>query len=68
MRADDRMAIVQFSREVELLRDLTSDRTELEEGLSLLERGTGTSFYDAIHLTVSDVLAKSGSQGDHCPD
>ena len=58
MRADDRMAIVQFSREVELLRDLTSDRTELEEGLSLLERGTGTSFYDAIHLTVSDVLGK----------
>jgi len=56
LRTDDRLAIVQFNSQVELLRDLTADRGKLEQGLRLLDRGTGTSFYDAIKLTIEDVL------------
>lgn len=56
LRVDDRLAIVQFNRQVEMLRDLTADREKLEQGLRLLDRGTGTSFYDAIKLTVEDIL------------
>ena len=56
IRPNDRLAIVQFNREVELVSDLTADRTRLEEGLRQLERGTGTSFYDAIQLTLDELL------------
>jgi len=58
IRPSDRLAIVQFNREVELVSDLTADRTRLEEGLRQLERGTGTSFYDAVQLTIREVLGK----------
>src|SRR5262245_44980542 len=33
MRPQDRIAIIQFNREVELLADLTSDRTKIEQSL-----------------------------------
>ena len=58
LRPDDRLAIVQFNREVELVRDLTADRARLEQGLALLQSGTGTSFYDALQLTIEDVLGR----------
>src|SRR5215468_7559243 len=45
LRPGDRVAVIQFSKEVELLKDLTSDRAEVEGALRLLKPGTGTSFY-----------------------
>src|SRR5215475_6023846 len=56
LRPRDRVAVVQFSREVELLKDLTSDRAEIEEALGLLKPGTGTSFYDSLKLAVEEVF------------
>lgn len=56
LRPQDRLALVQFQREVELLRDLTSDRNRLEAGLQLLRSGSGTSFYDALQLATAEVL------------
>jgi VWFA-related protein len=58
LQSNDRLAIVQFNREVELVRELTAERERLENGLNLLESGTGTSFYDALQLTIEDVLGK----------
>lgn len=58
LRPADRLAIVQFNREVELVRNLTDDRARLEKGLSQLLPGSGTSFYDALQLTVDEVLGK----------
>src|SRR4029453_4062158 len=46
----DRVAVIQFSKEVELLKDLTSERAEIEEALRLLKPGSGTSFYDSWKL------------------
>jgi VWFA-related protein len=56
LRPRDRLAIIQFSKEVELLTDLTSDRAEIEDALRLLKPGTGTSFYDSLKLAVDEVF------------
>ncbi len=57
LRPQDRLALVQFNREVELVRGLTADRGRLESGLSQLTAGTGTAFYDALHLSLDEVLS-----------
>ena len=56
LRPQDRVAVVQFNREVELLKDLTADREKIEEALDQLKPGTGTSFYDALLLTIDEVF------------
>lgn len=56
LRPGDRVAVVQFSKEVELLKDLTSDRAKIEDALRLLKPGTGTSFYDSLKLTIDEVF------------
>jgi Ca-activated chloride channel homolog len=56
LRPRDRVAVIQFSREVELLEDLTSDRAEIEEALRRLKPGTGTSFYDSLKLAIDEVF------------
>lgn len=58
LRPQDRVAVIQFSKQVELLKDLTTDRRRIETALSSLEPGTGTSFYDALQLTLDEVLNK----------
>jgi VWFA-related protein len=58
LRPQDRVAIIQFNGEVELLKDLTSDRARLEEALQLLDPGSGTSFYDSLKLTIDEVFKK----------
>jgi VWFA-related protein len=56
LRPRDRVAVIQFNREVELLEDLTSDRVEIEEALGRLKPGTGTSFYDSLKLAIDEVF------------
>jgi VWFA-related protein len=56
LRPRDRVAVIQFSKEVELLEDLTSERAEIEEALRLLKPGTGTSFYDSLNLAIDEVF------------
>ncbi len=56
LRPRDRVAVIQFSREVELLEDLSSDRAEIEEALGRLKPGTGTSFYDSLKLAIDEVF------------
>lgn len=58
LRPQDRLALIQFNKEVELLQDLTADRDKLEKALGLLKPGTGTSFYDALQLTIEEVFRK----------
>jgi VWFA-related protein len=41
-----------------MLARLGTDRTKFEKGLARLQPGSGTSFYDALHLTIRDVLGK----------
>ncbi len=56
LRPGDRVAVIQFSKEVELLKDLTSERAEIEEALRLLKPGSGTSFYDSLKLAIDEVF------------
>src|SRR5262245_55997457 len=55
-RPRDRVAVIQFSKEVEWLKDLTSERAEIEDALRLLKPGTGTSFYDSLKLAIDEVF------------
>lgn len=59
LRPRDRIAIIQFNRQVELLEDLTEDRAKLEAALDLLKPGTGTSFYDALQLSLDEVFKQA---------
>ncbi|MGE0884373.1 MAG: VWA domain-containing protein [Blastocatellales bacterium] len=58
LRPQDRVAVIQFNKEVELLKDLTTDRRQIEDSLERLKPGTGTSFYDALQLTLEEVFNK----------
>ena len=59
LRPQDRVAVIQFSGEVELLQDLTSDRARIEKALALLKPGSGTSFYDSMKLTIDEVFKQA---------
>lgn len=58
MRPQDRIAVIQFNRDVELLQDLTADRSKVEKALDRLQDGSATSFYDALKLTIDEVFSK----------
>jgi len=58
LRPKDRIAVIEFNEKVELLEDLTSDRAKIEKAIGLLQPGSGTSFYDALQLTIDEVLKK----------
>jgi VWFA-related protein len=59
LRPQDRVAVIQFSKQVELLQELTADHARIESALALLAPGSGTSFYDALQLTVEEELKKA---------
>lgn len=56
VRPQDRIAVIEFNEKVELLEDLTADRSKIERAIGLLKPGEGTSFYDALQLTIEEVL------------
>ncbi len=62
LRPQDRVAVIQFNKQVELLEDLTSDRAKIEEALELLKPGTGTSFYDALLLVIDEVFKETAGR------
>src|SRR5439155_24694799 len=59
----DRIALVEFCRDVELLSDFTNDRARLETALDRLgiydRQQTGSSVYDSLSLAVSRELVGS---------
>jgi Ca-activated chloride channel homolog len=58
MRPQDRIAVIQFNKQVELIQDLTSNRSKIELALGMLKAGGGTSLYDALQLTMDEILDK----------
>ena len=58
LRPQDRVAVIQFNKEIELLKDLTADRRAVEHSLDLLNAGSGTAFYDSMQLALEEVLSK----------
>ncbi len=58
LRPQDRIAVIQFNKQVELIQDLTPNRSKIELALNMLKAGGGTSLYDALQLTIDEVLNK----------
>ena len=58
MRAQDRIAVLEFNQRVTVLEELTSDRDKIEHAIDFLQPGTGTAFYDALQITLEEVLKK----------
>jgi VWFA-related protein len=56
LRPKDKVAVVSFHKQIELLEDLTTDRTQIEAALDRLPTGSGGAFYDALQLSVDDAL------------
>lgn len=56
MRADDRAMVVKFASRVQVLSELTSDRSALQTALAAAGPGGGTRLYDALALVAVDRL------------
>lgn len=61
MKDTDEAFVAQFKAEAELLRDFTSDKRDLEDGLNELFTGGGTSLLDAI-IATADHAHQKGRQ------
>lgn len=57
LRPRDRVAIVTFEDEVNVLTPLTSDRAQLREALAGLSAGKFTQVYEAVHEVTTNVFA-----------
>lgn len=58
IRPQDQVAIVEFNDTISLHQDFTTDKNSIYAALDRLKPGRGTSFYDALQLTVEEVLKK----------
>jgi hypothetical protein len=56
LRAEDRVMIVAFDRNVRFLTDFTNDRYVLERAIENTRTGNGTSVYEAVYDTVANRL------------
>jgi Ca-activated chloride channel family protein len=61
LKESDEAFVAQFKAEAELLRDFTSDKRELEDGLNELFTGGGTALLDAI-IATADHAQEKGKQ------
>jgi VWFA-related protein len=62
LRRQDRVAVVEFSREVTLLQDFTHDRKKARDALKRLRAGTATAFYDALSVIADELLGTVGTR------
>jgi Ca-activated chloride channel family protein len=58
LRPNDRIAVIQFNRNVELMQELTANRSQVDLALNRFKAGGGTSFYDALNMALEDVFKK----------
>ncbi len=62
MRPQDRIALVEFNQKYSVLEELTADHEKIESAMNWLQPGTGTAFYDALQLTIDEVLKKASGR------
>jgi VWFA-related protein len=55
---EDRLAVISFSDQIELLQDWTNNQKQLRKSLGRLKRGYRTALYDALVTTASEKLKK----------
>jgi Ca-activated chloride channel family protein len=60
LRPGDRLSLFQISEDVLQLTRFTSDMHSIEHGIDDLQKGAGTSLYDAIYLGADSLLDRQG--------
>lgn len=60
LRPGDRLSLFQISEDVLQLTRFTSDMRSIERGIDDLQKGAGTSLYDAIYLGADSLLDRQG--------
>jgi Ca-activated chloride channel family protein len=60
LRAQDRMALMEFSDEVREVVGFTNQANRLDKGLGSLRGGNSTAFYDAVLLSSQNLAPKQG--------
>jgi VWFA-related protein len=58
LRADDRVIVITFDKEVRVLAEATSSRDALHEVILRLKTGGGTSLYGALDLAINRCLSR----------
>ncbi|MFN2413094.1 MAG: VWA domain-containing protein [Pyrinomonadaceae bacterium] len=58
LRPDDRVMVISFDEEVQMLCEATNDRQRIYRAIKSTRISTGTSLYDAVDLTMNDRLRK----------
>lgn len=56
LRADDRVMVVSFNDSINVLCDLTTDRSRLEHAIRRAHTGDGTRLYDAVEMVMNRQL------------
>ncbi len=62
MRSQDRVGVIAFGEQVELLADLTSRPSTLKEAIGRFPTSDGTVFYDALYLVATDPLKEAATR------
>lgn len=60
LRPGDRLSVFQISEDVLQLTKFTSDMRSIERGIDDLQKGAGTSLYDAVYLGADSLLDRQG--------
>ncbi len=58
IRPQDKVSIIGFHQTIQLLAGFTANRDTLEHALGKLEAGSGTALYDALIITIQDLLRR----------
>jgi len=58
LRPDDKVMVVSFNGEINVLSDLTNDRGKLQRAIQRAHTGDGTRLYDAVDMVINRELAK----------
>ena len=58
LRRDDRVMVVSFDNDVQVLTEFTTDRYRLRDAILRTETGDGTRLYDAVDLVINDRLSR----------
>ncbi len=58
LRRDDKVMVVSFDNEVQVLSEFTTDRYRLRDAIMRTETGDSTRLYDAVDLVINDRLSR----------
>lgn len=56
LRSDDRVMVVEFNGDINILSDFTNDRSKMHRAIRRAETDDGTSLYDAVDLVMNQKL------------